>query len=164
MLAFKLMTEEQAVTLSMPEGTNLTEYANLLIERFSNPSIKHETWQIATDGSQKLPQRMCESLRFHIQNDTATPCLILGVAGWMVYVSEQDEQGNKIIVNDPMLAQFREAYENAKTSEEIVMSLLALNNIFGEDLIKNTTFVNALVDAVQQLKTIGAKALVAKML
>jgi fructuronate reductase len=162
--AFKLMTQEQAVTLSMPEGTDLTEYANLLIERFSNTSIKHETWQIATDGSQKLPQRMCESLRFHLQQGTPTPCLILGIAGWMVYVSEQDEQGNKIIVNDPMLEQLRNAYKNATTSEEIVLSLLALNNIFGQDLIENTGFVTALVEAVEQLKTIGAKSLVAKTL
>ena len=59
-----LMMEEQAVTLDLPERVNVKEYADSLVDRFSNPSIKHETYQIATDGSQKLPQRFCESLRF----------------------------------------------------------------------------------------------------
>ena len=58
--AFALMMQEQAPTLSMPEGTDLNAYATLLIERFSNPSLRHRTWQIAMDGSQKLPQRLLE--------------------------------------------------------------------------------------------------------
>ena len=159
-----LMTDEQAVTLSMPEGTDLTEYANLLIARFSNANIKHETYQIATDGSQKLPQRMCESIRFHLENSTPTPWLILAIAGWMEYVGEQDEKGAEIVVNDPMLEQIREAYKDKVTVEEVVQSLLGLSNIFGHDLIKNETFVNTLTDALDQLKEIGAQGAIAKTL
>ncbi len=48
------MMQEQAPTLSMPEGTDLNAYATLLIERFSNPSLRHRTWQIAMDGSQEV--------------------------------------------------------------------------------------------------------------
>lgn len=55
-----LMLNEQAPTLSMPEGTDLAAYAELLIARFTNPSLKHRTWQIAMDGSQKLPQRLLD--------------------------------------------------------------------------------------------------------
>ena len=160
----RLMADEQAVTLSMPEGTDLTEYANLLIARFSNTNIKHETHQIATDGSQKLPQRMCESLRFHLENNTPSPLIILGIAGWMIYVGEQDEKGEEIVVNDPMLEQLRAAYSNTKTAEDIVLGLLSLSNIFGQDLIQHKTFVSQLIDAVDQLKTHGAQAVVTKTL
>lgn len=66
--AFALMMQEQAPTLSMPEGTDLNAYATLLIERFSNPSLRHRTWQIAMDGSQKLPQRLLDPVRLHLQN------------------------------------------------------------------------------------------------
>jgi fructuronate reductase len=41
-------------------------YASLLIDRYSNPALKHRTWQIAMDGSQKLPQRMLDSVRWHL--------------------------------------------------------------------------------------------------
>lgn len=66
--AFSLMMQEQAPTLSMPEGTDLNAYATLLIERFSNPSLRHRTRQIAMDGSQKLPQRLLDPVRLHLQN------------------------------------------------------------------------------------------------
>ena len=35
-----------------------TSYKRSLIERFRNPALHHRTWQIAMDGSQKLPQRL----------------------------------------------------------------------------------------------------------
>ena len=107
---------------------------------------------------------MCGSLRFNLENHTPTPWLILGIAGWMVYVSEQDEKGEKIIVNDPMLEQIREANSDAGTAEEIVLSLLKLHSIFGEDLIQNKTFVSALIETVNQLKKSGAQAVVVKTL
>lgn len=59
-----LMLEEQAPTLNV-QGVDLARYAGLLIERYSNPALKHRTWQIAMDGSQKLPQRMLDSIRWH---------------------------------------------------------------------------------------------------
>lgn len=52
-----LMTEEQAKSLRPNLAVDVHQYAQLLIERFSNPNIKHKTGQIAMDGSQKLPQR-----------------------------------------------------------------------------------------------------------
>ncbi|MGS9064457.1 fructuronate reductase, partial [Salmonella enterica subsp. enterica serovar Infantis] len=45
--ALARMLDEQAPTLSMPKGTDLAGDATLLIARFSNPSLKHRTWQIA---------------------------------------------------------------------------------------------------------------------
>lgn len=79
------MLQEQAPTLRVT-GVDLAQYADRLIERYSNPSLKHRTWQIAMDGTQKLPQRMLDSIRWHIAHDHAFPCLALGVAGWMRYV------------------------------------------------------------------------------
>ncbi|RVT10009.1 mannitol dehydrogenase family protein, partial [Klebsiella oxytoca] len=48
--AYRLMVDEQAPTLSI-QGVDLSAYADSLIERFSNPALKHRTWQIAMDGS-----------------------------------------------------------------------------------------------------------------
>lgn len=90
--ALALMLDEQAPTLSMPEGTDLEGYANLLIARFTNPSLKHRTWQIAMDGSQKLPQRLLDPVRLHLQQGDDYRRLTLGVAGWMRYVGGVDEQ------------------------------------------------------------------------
>ncbi|VTP72271.1 D-mannonate oxidoreductase [Leclercia adecarboxylata] len=81
------------------------------------------------DGSQKLPQRMLESIRLHRQRDTAWPLLALGVAGWMRYVSGVDDAGHAIDVRDPLSDKIRAIVETSG-EEERVTALLALTEIF----------------------------------
>ena len=67
------MLDEQAPTLTIT-GVDLLAYADSLIARFSNPALKHRTWQIAMDGSQKLPQRMLDGIRVHLARDSRWRC------------------------------------------------------------------------------------------
>lgn len=161
--ALALMLDEQGPTLSMPEGTDLAGYAELLIARFSNPSLKHRTWQIAMDGSQKLPQRLLDPIRLHLAQGDHYRHLALGVAGWMRYVSGIDEKGNSFEVVDPMAAQFRAIYQKYKSSGERVRALLAIDTIFGQDLRNNPDFIEHVTAACQQLHSIGARAAVASL-
>ncbi|MFL4414083.1 fructuronate reductase [Citrobacter portucalensis] len=161
--ALALMLDEQAPTLSMPEGTDLAGYAELLIARFSNPSLKHRTWQIAMDGSQKLPQRLLDPIRLHLEQGDNYRRLALGVAGWMRYVSGIDEKGNPIEVVDPLAEQFRAIYQHYPSTGERVRALLAIDTIFGRDLRDNTDFVEHVTAACQQLHSLGARAAVADL-
>ena len=86
--------------VTAPEGVALDAYAEALFARYSNPSIRHRTWQIAMDGSQKLPQRLLGTLRINMDEGRASPCLMLAVAAWMRYVTGIDEQGAPIDVRD----------------------------------------------------------------
>ncbi|XNM69704.1 hypothetical protein ACLK1Y_24320 [Escherichia coli] len=54
----------------------LSGLRDLLISRYTNPSLSHRTWQIAMDGSQKLPQRLLDSVRWHLADKSAAflPC------------------------------------------------------------------------------------------
>jgi len=152
--ARRLMLDEQAPTLRIT-GVDLTDYAESLLARFANPALQHRTWQIAMDGSQKLPQRMLESIRLHLQRGTPWPLLALGVAGWMRYVSGVDDAGNAIDVRDPLAATFREKV--AQSSEhERVTALLSLSEIFGSDLAQNPDFVSGIETAWQRIATQGA--------
>ena len=47
-----------AATLPPIPGIDLIAYADALAARFENPGIAHETFQIAMDGSEKMPQRI----------------------------------------------------------------------------------------------------------
>lgn len=156
-----LMLQEQAPTLRIT-GVNLQEYADSLIERFSNPALKHRTWQIAMDGSQKLPQRMLESIRWHLANGGDWSLLALGVAGWMRYVSGVDEKGEAIDVRDPLSEKIRERVENS-APENRVDALLTLQSIFGADLPQNPIFVHSLKAAWQTLYRLGAKEAVSRL-
>src|SRR4029079_333609 len=88
--------QESAVTLSMPEGTDLAGYSASLLERFANPALRHRTWQIAMDGSQKLPQRLLGTMQDRLQQGLPIDTHALAVAGWMRYVTASDEKGQPI--------------------------------------------------------------------
>ncbi|MCU6670276.1 fructuronate reductase [Enterobacteriaceae bacterium H4N4] len=153
--ARRLMLNEQAPTLRIT-GVDLTAYADSLIDRFANPALQHRTWQIAMDGSQKLPQRMLESVRIHRQHNTAWPLLALGVAGWMRYVSGVDDAGNAIDVRDPLSDKIRALVANS-SEQERVTALLTLSEIFGNDLPQDPLFVEAVTQAWQRISQSGAR-------
>ncbi|AID24833.1 mannitol dehydrogenase family protein [Salmonella bongori] len=156
-----LMLREQAPTLKV-KGVDLARYADQLIERYSNPALRHRTWQIAMDGSQKLPQRMLDSVRWHLANHSDFDLLALGVAGWMRYVGGVDEQGKAIDVSDPLLPVIQRAVANSEEGASRVEALLGITEIFSTDLPQSVLFTQKVKTAYDNLVTYGAKASVAK--
>ncbi|KSY32879.1 fructuronate reductase [Citrobacter sp. 50677481] len=152
--AYQLMMREQAPTLSITD-VDLQRYAGSLIARFANPALKHKTWQIAMDGSQKLPQRMLAGVRIHLERGSAWPLLALGIAGWMRYVCGVDDAGAPIDVRDPLSDKIRLLVANVGENEKVA-NLLTLQEVFGSDLPKNPVFVQAIETAWQHLARHGA--------
>ncbi|GAB5071454.1 mannitol dehydrogenase family protein [Citrobacter sedlakii] len=152
--AYQLMMREQAPTLSITD-VDLQRYAGSLIARFANPALKHKTWQIAMDGSQKLPQRMLAGVRIHLERGSAWPLLALGIAGWMRYVCGVDDAGAPIDVRDPLSDKIRLLVANVGENEKVA-NLLTLQEVFGSDLPKNPAFVQAIETAWQHLARHGA--------
>ncbi|RLM03384.1 D-mannonate oxidoreductase [Gibbsiella quercinecans] len=160
--ARRLMLEEQAPTLRT-EGVDLVHYADSLLARYRNTALKHRTWQIAMDGTQKLPQRMLDSIRWHLANGSRFDCLALGVAGWMRYASGKDEQGQPIEISDPLRDEIANRVAGSEDGPARVQALLQMESVFGRDLPENPTFVNNVTAAYQQLLALGAKNTVAKL-
>ena len=152
--AYRLMMNEQAPTLRIT-NVDLSRYAASLIERFANPALKHRTWQIAMDGSQKLPQRMLEGIREHLTRGSDWPLLALGVAGWMRYVSGVNDAGATIDIRDPLSEKIRLLVESSSDAER-VSALLSLQEVFGTDLVKNPLFVQAIEQAWRRIAQHGA--------
>lgn len=159
--AHALMLNEQAPTLNV-KGVDLTRYADLLIERYSNTGLRHRTWQIAMDGSQKLPQRMLDSVRWHLAHHSRFDLLAMGIAGWMRYVGGVDERGNSIDVSDPLLPVLREAVSRSEQGEARVKALLGIEAIFGKELPHVAEFVGQITQAYLSLLENGAKNTVAQ--
>lgn len=160
--ARRVMLNEQAPTLRITD-VDLTAYADSLIDRFANPALQHRTWQIAMDGSQKLPQRMLDGIRVHLERKSAWPLLALGVAGWIRYVSGTDERGDAIDVRDPLSDKIQSLVK-ASSEAERVNALLTLSEVFGQDLPHNSVFVDAVNEAYQRLTRDGARQAVIETL
>lgn len=161
--ALQLMLNEQAPTLQT-KGVDLQAYANSLIARYENLAIRHRTAQIANDGTQKLPQRWLDSIRWHLKNGGSYDLLALGVAGWMRYVSGVGEQGQAIEIRDPMREQLAQRVAETAEGEERVAALLSLKAVFGEDLAAEPAFVAKVNQFSQLLREKGAKDTVKRVL
>ncbi len=148
-------------TVSAPKGVDLGEYAQALLARYANTGIQHRTWQIAMDGSQKLPQRLLGTLRDNLAAGRPAPALCLAVAAWMRYASGTDESGAPIDVRDPLAERLREVQAGAPTPAAKVAAVLAIEDIFPADLAE--ALRAPVTAAAQPLWESGARAALAEL-
>ncbi|MGL4322516.1 MAG: mannitol dehydrogenase family protein, partial [Beijerinckiaceae bacterium] len=145
-------------TVPPPPQVDLEKYARDLLARFQNTAIRHRTWQIAMDGSQKLPQRLLSAIRDRLAKNQPIACLALGVAGWMRYVMGVDEKGAAIDVRDPLAAQFSGVLKNAgQDAHAVADALLGIEAIFGTDLPADARFRTAVEQALHSVLGQGAR-------
>jgi fructuronate reductase len=159
-----LMVKEITPVLTLPQGADVGAYRRSLLTRFHNTALRHRTWQIAMDGSQKLPQRLLSTIRERLAAHAPIDRLALGVAAWMRYVTGVDEKGQPIDVRDPMAAELRRRADQAGlNAQQLVPALLRVEAIFGKDLPAHPAFVAAVTHALDGLISKGARASVAAM-
>jgi fructuronate reductase len=155
-LIYEFMTDEVMSTL--PGGfCDLAVYRDALLERFGNPALRHRTWQIAMDGSQKLPQRLLGTIRERLALGLPVRRAALGVAAWMRYVTGVDERRNKIDVRDPLAARLQGISKSSEgRPDRLVDGLLGVAEIFGGDLPRHEDFRAQLVGHLAMLLRRGA--------
>lgn len=138
------MDREAGETIAAPADFDIEHYKLQLRDRFFNKALKHRTWQIAMDGSQKLPQRLLETLREQLAGNGNIDVICLAVAAWIRYVSGVDEQGNTIDVSDPISATLRKLCDNnAGNPRAMVEAIVSLPQVFGADLIHEQRFIDS---------------------
>ena len=153
-----LWTAEIVPSLAAPPGVDLSAYTDALFARYANPAIRHRTWQIAMDGSQKLPQRLLGTVADNRAAGRPIPGLALAVAAWMRYVGGTDEKGRPIDVRDPLADRLRAASEAAPTPADKVAALLAVREVFPEPLARDESFATSVTEAYTGLAERGARA------
>lgn len=152
----QMMTDEVSPTLPLLEDFDLPAYRTMLLARFRNPALHHRTWQIAMDGSQKLPQRLLGTIRDRLKAGAGFDRLALGVAAWMVYATGRDEAGNPIDVRDPLASRFAAVTAGKREASALVAAYLGIREVFGDDLPASTRFRTTLVHVLDGLLADGA--------
>ena len=82
-------------------GIDFNEYAKALVERFENPAIAHETYQVATDGTQKLPQRIFEPALNALNKEHDLRPYAFATALWMRFCLQKNDAGATYQLRDP---------------------------------------------------------------
>jgi fructuronate reductase len=161
----ELIRTEIAPTLPALPGLDVEQYRQRLLRRYANPALRHQTRQIAMDGSQKLPQRLLETMRARLAADLPMPGLALAVAGWLHFLRGVDQAGRRYEIQDPMAGtlarQYALAEQAAQQAGQGPQAMLAwagvltgLEAVFG-DLGQDPRFVRAVAQAAQSLRSLG---------
>jgi fructuronate reductase len=154
----RLMHEEIAPTLTSPPGFDLQRYQRDLLARFRNPALNHRTWQIAMDGSQKLPPRLLGTAHDRLAAAQPIDGLALAIAAWIRYAGGIDERGAPIDVSDPLAPELRElARRHDGDAPALVRAIVGMPQIFGDRLRDSVDFVDPVAGALAELTRYGAK-------
>lgn len=156
--ARRLWRDEIIPALAPPPGENLGDYADALAARYANPAIRHRTWQIAMDGSQKLPQRILGTIAESRAAGRPVPGLTLAVAAWIRYTSGKDEKGDPIEVKDPLATKLAGLW--TADPEDTVRGYLSVTEVFPSALRDDPDFAADLTRALSGLLANGARAMV----
>lgn len=156
-----LMDVDVTPTLPQLPDFDLAAYKHELRERFRNPALHHRTWQIAMDGSQKLPQRLLNTIRLRLAQSQSFDYLALGVAGWMLYARGIDETGQAIDVRDPLRDEIQARIKDKESPPDLLDAYLSIDQIFGTDLPANPEFRSTMLQSLSALMQEGSAKCVA---
>lgn len=161
----RYMLEEAAPTLAMPAGVDVAGYAEQLVARFANDSLKHRLQQIAMDGSQKLPQRWLHGAERCLNDGRSIACTALGIAAWIRYTAGTGPHGERFEVSDPLRDTYARLHDgHGDDAEALVAAFLALRDVFPARLAARDDFKAAVMDAYLELTRHGARRAMSALL
>ncbi|HXZ07530.1 MAG TPA: mannitol dehydrogenase family protein, partial [Paraburkholderia sp.] len=127
-----VMTEDLLATVTVPPGFDVHSYCQDLLDRFSNPTLAHETRQIAMDGTQKVPVRWLPALRESLAAGIERPWLERAFAAWLHYLAtERNDAGRALSISDPGATVLAERLRAANTPLDAVLAALTHTSVFG---------------------------------
>lgn len=127
---------DAAGTLAPLAGIDFSVYAKALIERFSNPAIAHETYQIAMDGTEKMPQRIFAPAVACLERGACARSYAFAVAAWMRYCLGVTDGGAPYALRDPREAEILSCVANRRERpRELADALFVLADFFPSELI-----------------------------
>ena len=136
----RLMTQEVAPHLSRADWA---DYRDALIQRFGNPYLKHSVHQIATDSSQKIPQRWPPSVLGQMAKGQSFEHHALAAAVFLRYTLAKDEQGKAYALNDPQAESLMAIGANQATEPHAcVRALLAREDLWGKELAASEAWLD----------------------
>jgi len=135
----RMMTQEVAPHLTRADWA---DYRDALIQRFGNPYLKHSVHQIATDSSQKIPQRWPPSVLGQMAKGQSFEHHALAAAVFLRYTLAKNEQGKAYALNDPQAESLMAiGAKQATEPHACVRTLLAREDLWGKELLASEAWL-----------------------
>jgi mannitol 2-dehydrogenase len=103
------MTAEAIPTLRPVPGTDLYQYANQLIERFSNPEVRDTVARLCSNASDLIPKFLLPVIRYQLAAGQPFTRSAAVLASWARFAEGTDENGEPHEIDDAREPQLRAA-------------------------------------------------------
>lgn len=151
-----------AVLPALP-GIVVGDYAAALVQRFRNPAIAHETFQIAMDGTQKLPQRIFQPAIASLHAGLDIRPFAFTTAMWMRYCLGETDEREGYALRDPRENEIRIALANVpKSAAAISDALHRLQGFVPDDLAAAPVWRCAVQDVLSAALSDGVASAVTR--
>lgn len=97
-----LHSRDTIPTLAPIPGVDYSDYLESVITRFTNPKIGDTIPRLAADGSDRQPKFIFPTLEQALKDDGSIEGLALEVALWCRYCRGDTENGETIVIKDPL--------------------------------------------------------------
>jgi fructuronate reductase len=146
-------------------GIDTPDYVGATLERLANPDLQHRCAQISTDGSRKIRQRLIEPILDAHAAGQATPCLLLGLAGWTQYVSGHGLDGAAHPVDDPLAEEIAAIVRaTGQDARAYIAAVVGLRSVFSARFAEDASLVDALTGSLLALRRQGVREAVEAVL
>ena len=149
----RMLMEESLPTIEPVPGVSAERYVEQSLDRLRNTAIRHRNHQIATDGSQKIVQRLLNPIAERLRRGESVVLLSVAVAAWMVYLIRASHRfGKSWTVADPYADRIAAIAERVGSdTRALAAEILAIDTIFDPELGASATFRQAIVDGLDGL-------------
>lgn len=144
--------KEVIPTIDLPHD-DMVNFANSVIERYSNPFIRHELMSISLNSMTKINTRLMDTIKKNVERGYLPKNALYSFASWMVFY--RGKRGNETIAlnDDPKYLEFFkelwESYDKAEINEEeIVKKVFSLGH-WDYDLLGNKEVVDFTVKSLK---------------
>jgi fructuronate reductase len=150
-----------AATLAPLGEFDFSVYGADLIARFQNPNIAHETYQIAMDGSQKMPQRIFEPALETLDSHGDFDSFAFATAAWIRYLMGYDYRGQSYALRDPREAELAQVCQEAGSEPAaLVAGIFALAGLVPVRLAAHAEFIASVEAHLTRMLSAGMETAV----
>lgn len=157
-----VLDDDVLPTLEAPDGLDLEQYRDSVLQRFANPSLAHTTHQVCMDGSQKIPFRFLSSAADRLKAGQLPLGLALALAAWIAFIASTSDAGGPVL-DDPLAATLQAAVGStdalASDPAAAVDRVFAIEEVFSAAVSGSPEFRAAVVSRLSDVRAlVGALA------
>ncbi len=159
-----LLYNEIAPAIPYPiNTTEITRFADAVMERFANPYLKHYWINISLQYSLKFKARCIPLLKNHIATKgQLPPNMVKGFAAYIAFMKVTEQKNNDYYglfnqitypIQDSEAAFFKETWQSADSTATVAKAVLANSTFWNEDLLSISGLLEAITEQLNKLFT-----------